>query len=518
MSGVGIHWFRKDLRLHDNRALLKSIEQCSTLIPLYILNTEFLSPSIKGVNQMSFLLDSLKSLDEELRQKGSRLYVSKGKPCDVLTSVVQDYNAQYLTFQKDTEPYNRIVDDSVLSLCKTSGVNVTGVWGHTLYDPEYLLELNDGKAPLTMTSFLSLVGRAGVPLSPVNAPDTIPPPPDTLPPPPLQCGGLGDVPVLSDLKEYGYNPEEKTTWFVSGEKEAIKKMEDFLAQKKRVAGFEKPKTNPTALEPDTTALSPYITWGSLSVRLFYNRLMESVKGSTITKPPVSLKGQLYWREMAYLIGYSTPNFNQMVDNPICRQIPWMTGDAAKPLLAKWEIGQTGYPAVDAAMNQLRTDGWMHHLARHLVACFLTRGDLWVSWELGRDVFDKYLVDADWSINNFSWHWLSCSAFFHQYFRCYGPTTFFKKTDPTGAYIRKHVPILAKYPNKYIYEPWMAPITVQETAGCIVGKDYPSRIVDHAIVSKANMGKMKKAYAEGKGATASTPPRKKAKMDDYFKSE
>ena len=79
----------------------------------------------------------------------------------------------------------------------------------------------------------------------------------------------------------------------------------------------------------------------------------------------------------------------------------------------WENGQIGFPAVDAVMNQLRTEGWMHHLARHLTACFLTRGDLWITWEAGRDIFEKYLLDADWHINNFSWHWLSCSAFFHQ---------------------------------------------------------------------------------------------------------
>lgn len=57
--------------------------------------------------------------------------------------------------------------------------------------------------------------------------------------------------------------------------------------------------------------------------------------------------------------------------------------------------------------------WIHHLARHAVACFLTRGDLWQSWEDGAAVFDDLLLDADWSVNNFNWQWLSCSAFFYQ---------------------------------------------------------------------------------------------------------
>lgn len=65
------------------------------------------------------------------------------------------------------------------------------------------------------------------------------------------------------------------------------------------------------------------------------------------------------------------------------------------------------------MSLVCTPSWIHHLARHAVACFLTRGDLWQSWEDGAAVFDDLLLDADWSINNFNWQWLSCSAFFYQ---------------------------------------------------------------------------------------------------------
>ena len=69
-------------------------------------------------------------------------------------------------------------------------------------------------------------------------------------------------------------------------------------------------------------------------------------------------------------------------------------------------------------------------------------------------------------------WLSASAFFHQYFRVYSPIAFGKKTDPSGAYIRKYLPKLAKFPDKFIYEPWTAPMAIQRAAGCIIGTDYP----------------------------------------------
>nr|AQX17842.1 putative photolyase-cryptochrome [Thalassocalyce inconstans] len=503
-----IHWFRKGLRLHDNAALLASIESTSTLIPLYILDTHCLDPQKVGANRMGFLLATLKSLDDDLREKGSKLFVAKGRPVEVIDALVQELNVQKLTFERDTEPYNKDVDKEIMKKMKSLCVEVHECWGHTLFNPDHLLSLNGGKSPLNMTGFLNLVSKASTPPAPMEAPTSIPAPPNELKSETIEV--LQSLPKLSDLQCYGYNPAEETTWFVPGEKEAIGRMEQFLAQKKRVAGFEKPKTDPTSLVPDTTALSPYLSCGSLSVRLFYSRLKETLSSTSSTKPPVSLEGQIYWRELAYLIGYSTPNFGQMVGNPVCMQIPWYTGDNAKEFLKKWEEGLTGYPAVDAAMNQLRTEGWMHHLARHLVACFLTRGDLWVSWELGRDVFEKYLLDADWSINNFSWHWLSCSAFFHAYFRCYGPTTFFKKTDKNGAYIRKYVPLLKKFPDEFIYEPWLASKATQQAAGCIIGEDYPKPIVDHKVVNKQNMEKMKLAYANNKKKSGDEPPAKKKK--------
>lgn len=497
MSKVGVHWFRYGLRLHDNAPLRKAISSCSTLIPLYIIDTDYFTPSSCGINRMGFLLDSLKALDEDLREKGSKLFVATGNPCEVLRAIIQQNKVEILTFERDTEPYNRAMDESVFSMAASLKIDVSALWGHTMFDPEYLLSLNNGTAPLTMTSFLKLMYVTGHPPKPLDAPDKVTPPPEG----PLGCEGVHlfpNPPSLEDLNKFNFKQEDKSTWFVAGEKEAMQVMEKFFAQKRRTANFEKPKTSPTALEPDTTALSPYMSRGSLSSRLFYHRLKDTVKDfKNASKPPVSLQGQLYWREMAYLIGFSTPNFNQMKGNPICKQIPWQTGPEAKVLLEKWEAGQTGFPAVDAVMNQLKTEGWMHHLARHLVACFLTRGDLWVSWEMGRDVFDKHLVDADWSINNFSWHWLSCSAFFHQYFRCYSPIAFFKKTDPNGAYIKKHVPILSKFPAKYIYEPWTAPKATQEACGCVIGKDYPKPMVDHSTVNKINMGKMKNAYDAAK---------------------
>jgi cryptochrome len=193
------------------------------------------------------------------------------------------------------------------------------------------------------------------------------------------------------------------------------------------------------------------------------------------------------------------------------EIPW---DDDPELLLAWKESRTGYPYIDAIMTQLRETGWIHHLARHSVACFLTRGDLWQSWEKGLAIFEQYLIDADFSINVFNWQWLSCTAHFYQYFRCYSPIGFGKKTDPNGDYIRKWLPQFKNMPKEYIYEPWEAPIDVQRRCGVIVGVNYPHPIVEHKTISKSNMLRMKVVYdahnAVKKGTEGSSPTKRSRK--------
>jgi cryptochrome len=280
-----------------------------------------------------------------------------------------------------------------------------------------------------------------------------------------------------------------------GETEALRRVRWTIDEREEwAAGFRKPETSPNSLEPSTTVLSPYLKFGCLSPNLFFHKLraIEAKYQGRHSLPPESLTGQMMWREFFYMCSYVTPNFDKMVGNPRCRQIPW---DWDRGIVQKWRDGQTGYPFIDAIMTQLKVQGWIHHLARHAVACFLTRGDLWQHWEAGMQVFDELLIDDDWAINAANWLWLSCSCYFYFFYRCYSPVTFGKKTDKNGDYIRRWLPVLAKMPAQYIYEPWEAPHSVQVAAGCVVGRDYPVRIVIHEVASKRNMERMRQAYSE-----------------------
>ena len=131
---------------------------------------------------------------------------------------------------------------------------------------------------------------------------------------------------------------------------------------------------------------------------------------------------------------------------------------------------TGNPFIDAGMRQLLQEGWMHEKVQIAVAFFLTRGDLWLSWEKKAKHFFNQLVDSDWAVNAGNWMWFSSVAFDRLLDCSYriDPVSYSKQLEPSGNYIRRFVPELANFQVDYIHEPWKAPIEVQIAANCIIG--------------------------------------------------
>ena len=74
------------------------------------------------------------------------------------------------------------------------------------------------------------------------------------------------------------------------------------------------------------------------------------------------------------------------------------------------------------------------------------------------------------------------------------------------------------PTQYIFEPWTAPLSVQKQAGCIIGQDYPHPIIQHDVVSKENMAKMKAAYSAGKKGDSKLPVTLLQLVEDDLKGE
>jgi deoxyribodipyrimidine photo-lyase len=161
------------------------------------------------------------------------------------------------------------------------------------------------------------------------------------------------------------------------------------------------------------------------------------------------------------------------------RIQWESGPRAKKLFKAWCDGETGYPLVDAAMMQINQTGYMHNRLRMVVASFLVK-DLGIDWKWGEAYFATHLNDFDLSANNGGWQWASSSGCDAQpYFRIFNPITQSEKFDPQGKFIRRYVPELSAWPDVALHAPWVYAAKKGPPLGCVLGKDYPLPIVDHA---------------------------------------
>ena len=524
-------WFRKSLRLHDNPALSAACleKDITSIIPLYVLDPAILGQNYEnfGPSRLSFLFESLRDLDARLSSDyASKLIVLQGDPLTALECIGQKLGRDFrsLFCEYGSEPYERQKLSSIARSLrtKTRGLNVKSFSAfQTILDLEETISSPAYKNPKSMKDMLHLLSsRLGTGdegffqvKDPISHPSKLKPLPShkvfssTGPPGPLRSYSTDE---LTDLLPDTLQAEvlSRKSYFRGGETEALSRLQRKVSgQVDFVNNFRKPKTTSTnepdaPLEPSTTGLSPYLSTGCLSVRILWKECEKCYRQGNHSEPPESLHGQLLFREMFYLLSRSVKNWDRDSENEMCKSISWDNFKHEK--LDAWEKGQTGFPLIDAMMRQLDATGWMHHLGRHAVSCFLTRGQLWQNWMFGRDVFEKKLVDSDWAINNGNWLWLSGVAPFSMpYFRLYNPCPDAKSSlnveTKSAQFIKFWVPELKHFPPKFVYEPHLAPSSVQSDSKCVIGKDYPSPIVDRKQSAKENLIKFKESLARKSSA-------------------
>ncbi|KAG9399530.1 (6-4)DNA photolyase [Aphanomyces cochlioides] len=479
-AAVSMVWFRKGLRLHDNRALLEAIRNASFLIPLVVIDPFLVNPTRCGARPLQFFLECLQDLDRSLREKNSRLVVLTGDPFDIIPRYAQKWNVSKIFCETDTGRYGTVRDANVATALAARSIQLVSYSGHTLYLSHDVRLAYGNRYPQRYEEFRQRVANIVID-DPRPSPEVLPPLPSVLP---------DSDACIPTLKGLGFDEELKPTALVGGETYALERLVKVMADEDNIRMYSKQDTSPLDFEPAS---------GTWSVAIHCPRLSLSREH---TEPPRSLLGQLLWREFHYAASYLTPNIYEMDGNPMCKPIEWRK--EPEELFQAWTDERTGYPFIDAAMIQLKQEGWIHNAARNAVACFLTRGDLWIDWRLGRDLFEKYLIDSDTALNNGGWLWQSGSAYLPNHFTPQNPITYAKKFNPDdGAYVRRYIPALKNMPTQFIYEPWKASRHVQRKAGCIIGQDYPERIVIHEVESRVLTERMAAYHQKAKSSQSSS---------------
>jgi deoxyribodipyrimidine photo-lyase len=429
---VSVFWFRRDLRLGDNPALLNALRDSQKtyfVATADTLGTKFVSLS-------------------EVRKNSLRAsWRSLANDCDGKLDVLQDPNelvsfakfvgatAVYCSAAFDTNGRRELI--SVEKDLAEQGVKLHVGPGNYAVQPGSVLK-GDGTPYKVYTPFYNEWSKHDVGL-PFPRPD-------------LSSASKAEGFINHFDAELNLADEVK-----AGEKFAARTLERFLGS--RIVGYDENRNRPDL--GGTSHLSHALAHGEIHPRTILQKLPEG-------KDAEIFKKEIAWREFYADVLWSNPEtLTEYLDPKFAR----MRYDLDPVKFDAWCQGRTGYPMVDAGMRQLVADGWMHNRVRMIVASFLVK-DLHIEWQHGAEWFERNLTDFDPASNSHGWQWTAgCGTDASPFFRVFNPVGQGLKFDPNGDYIRKYIPELAHLSGAVAHEPW------ENAHG--YSFNYPKRIVDHA---------------------------------------
>lgn len=437
-----VMWFRRDLRLADNPALLEAGAEGGEggVLALFVLDPRLWGPA--GPSRRAYLSASLDALDASLAARGGRLVVLHGDPVVEVPRAALAVGARSVHATADHGPYGARRDAAVEEALTACGVQMRRLGSPYAVAPGRVLN-GSGRGYAVFTPFARAWAEHGW-RAPVAEPG-----PDLrwVSPPGLDPSGIpeGSVPDGLTLPE-------------AGEAAARARWVAFLD---RVDDYETLRDRPDL--DATSHLSVHLKWGEIHPRTLLADLAARPGPGAAT-----YRTELAWREFYADVLHRRPDSAREYLRP---EYARMEYDEPAGALDAWRQGRTGFPLVDAGMRQLRATGWMHNRLRMVTASFLVK-DLHLEWRVGARHFMHWLVDGDLASNQHGWQWVAGSGTdAAPYFRVFNPTTQGRRLDPHGAYVRRWVPELTDVEDAYIHEPSRRPGGVPQ--------GYPLPLLDHA---------------------------------------
>ncbi|GLI93786.1 cryptochrome/photolyase family protein [Methylocystis echinoides] len=457
MTAPVVVWFRNDLRLDDNPALDAAARSGAPIVALYVLDDDSAGDWRMGAASRWWLHHSLASLAADLARLGVALTLRRGRAEFVLEALIAETRASGVYWNRLYEPWAMRRDSEIKANTRAKGLAVESFNAALLFEPAHLRN-KQGDVFKVFSPFWRACLATGGPPAPLS------------PPKKLKAAPAPQSEALDDWRLLPTKPDWATglraAW-TPGEKAARKRLADFASGPVR----DYKVARDFMAEAGVSRLSPHLHFGEVSPRRVWAEIMGAA--GDVGLPFLR---ELGWREFCHHLLVANPHMPERALDGRFSDFPWRDDPAA---LVAWQKGRTGYPLVDAAMRELWRTGYMHNRARMVAASFLVK-HLLIPWHAGESWFWDTLVDADLANNSGGWQWVAgCGADAAPYFRVFNPVLQGEKFDPEGAYVRRHVPELARLEARWIHRPWEAPADVLRKAGVTLGKTYPAPIVDHA---------------------------------------
>ncbi len=395
-----ILWFRQDLRLHDNEALIEAVRNADELIPIFIFDINVARTSTPRVR---FLIESVADLRKQFRRLGSDLLVRNGEPVIILYQLALETKSQWVYCNRERTREEVDIQDRLEQKLWTIGRELRYSRGKMLY---HTLDLPFPvtHCPDAFIAFKKEVEQIIPVRIPLEVPKIIPP---------LTAGlSPGEIPTAKEI--LGKDSIAPVIYFAGGETAGLQALKETITRIK-----------PGILSGEGKLLSPWISIGSLSPKKVYHDSYsmkeggEDIRQNLMYRDYLRLMGKKHGDRIFYKSGVRGVKINY---------------NRNKELLAQWKKGQTGIAIIDAAMHQLNRTGWLPDVLRKMVANYLINV-LKLDWRLGASYFESVLIDYDPCSNWVSWLNLAGVGPDSREDRVIHYDAVGKKLDPEGVYIK-----------------------------------------------------------------------------------
>ena len=408
-----IFWFRRDLRLDDNHALFKALKSGYDVLPIFIFDSNITNKLNQNDHRLNYINNVLDGLNKRLSENKKKIYIYKGNPIEIISKLIIKLKIKEIYLNKDYEPYAIDRDDKIEKLCVANNVSYNSFKDHVIFEEDQIVK-KDGTPYVVYTPY----SRKWIEKFQSNQLDSYPSE--------LNLGGFVDS---DKIREVNY--------LMDFEKNIISP-KTYNLNKDLIDKYEETRNFP-ALD-STSRIGVNLRFGTVSTR-------KIVKTSSERSNNTFLK-ELIWREFFIQILWHFPHTTEKSFKDKYERIEWRNDMDDFKL---WCDGKTGYPIVDAGMNQLNKTGFMHNRLRMVVGSFLCK-HLLIDWRLGEKYFADKLFDYEQASNVGNWQWVAgCGVDAAPYFRIFNPEEQQKKFDKELQFIKKWIPNYDKdnYINKVV---------------------------------------------------------------------